>query len=56
MILYIILSLCFGVGSLVAFVVGWMRAPEWNLRTVMIIWTIALIIGLIGSGAGFAMR
>jgi hypothetical protein len=51
-ILCIVLAFCGGIGILIAFVVGWMRSSEWNFRNVMIIWTIALVIGLIGGGLG----
>ncbi len=55
-IVCILLSLCFGVGFLVAFVVGWQRSSEWNLKNVMIIYTVALLICFIGGGAGYALR
>lgn len=55
-IICLLLSLCFGVGSLVAFVVGWMRSSEWNLRTVMLIMTIALLVGLLGTGGTFVTQ
>jgi len=39
-----------GIGGLIAFVVGWMKSSEWNLKTVMLVWTVALVIylGLVG--------
>jgi len=35
----IILAFCTGVGPLIAFVYGWMKSTEWNLKKVMLAWT-----------------
>jgi hypothetical protein len=45
----ILLSLCCGIGSLVAFVYGWINTGAWNLRTVMLIWTVCVILLFIGG-------
>lgn len=51
-ILSIVLIIC-GIGPLIAFVYGWMRANEWGIRNIMLIWTICLLGGIIFSaGAG----
>ena len=50
----IVLLFCFGIGALIAFIYGWMKSSEWNLKNVMIIWTIAIVIGFL-SGAGGAV-
>ena len=52
----LVLLLCGAIGFIFAFVVGWMRSSEWQLRRIMIIWTVALVIGFISGGAGFALR
>ena len=49
-IVTIILILCTGIGSLIAFVVGWMNAAKWNIRNLMLAWTGA-IIGMMVLGA-----
>jgi hypothetical protein len=46
----ILLSLCCGLGGIVAFVYGWMRSSDWNIATVMKVWTVAFIVDLL---AGF---
>jgi hypothetical protein len=53
-IVCIVLVFC-GIGGLIAFVYGWMKANEWNLKNVMIIWTIAIVIGIIGGVGGVVM-
>jgi hypothetical protein len=40
----IILSLCGGLGTLIAFVFGWSRARQWNISRLMTVWTVALAI------------
>jgi len=47
----IVLAFC-GIGFLIAFVYGWMKSNEWGLKNVMIIWTVAWLIGFIFGGAG----
>ena len=43
----ILLSLCCGLGTIVAFIVGWMNADRWNMRTVMLFWTAIVIVHVI---------
>jgi hypothetical protein len=38
-----IIGLCFCVGWLIAFVFGWIRSSQWNIRGLMLIWTVAII-------------
>jgi hypothetical protein len=51
--------ICIGIGVLIAFVFGWMKASEWGIGKIMMIWTAALIAGFIchiiavALGAGF---
>jgi len=45
----ILLSLCCGLGGLVAFVYGWMRSSEWNIVQIMRIWTVAFIVDLLAG-------
>lgn len=42
-----VLSLCSGIGALIAFVYGWIKSSEWGLRKVMLAWTICLVINLV---------
>jgi hypothetical protein len=44
-----ILLLCCGIGGLVAFIYGWMKSTEWNIRNLMLAWTVAIIIGIVGN-------
>ena len=41
-----VLSLCTGIGALIAFVYGWIKSSEWGLRKVMLAWTICLVLNL----------
>jgi hypothetical protein len=43
----ILLLFCCGIGGLVAFIVGWMNAERWNIKNVMIIWTICFVVNII---------
>jgi hypothetical protein len=45
----IVLSLCCGLGSLVAFVYGWMKARQWNISNLMTVWTIAVVIQVVAG-------
>ena len=41
-----VLSLCTGVGALIAFIYGWIKSSEWGLRKVMLTWTVCLVLNL----------
>ncbi len=43
----IVLGFCCGIGSIIAFIVGWVNADRWNLRIVMLIWTAIIIVNII---------
>src|SRR5438128_12652665 len=38
------LSLCCGVGGLITFIYGWVKARDWNMVTLMTIWTVAFAV------------
>jgi hypothetical protein len=38
-IVCIVLAFCSGIGTLIAFVYGWIKASEWGLKKVMLAWT-----------------
>ena len=40
----IILAFCTGIGPLIAFVYGWIKAKEWDLKKVMLAWTVAIVL------------
>lgn len=43
-IVCIVLAICgFGLGALIAFVMGWVNAGKWNVQKIMPIWTAAAI-------------
>lgn len=46
----IILSFCTGIGTLIAFVYGWIKAAEWDIKKLMMAWTVCflLMIGAVG--------
>lgn len=43
--------------GLVAFIMGWVNAKQWNIQNVMLIWTACIVVGIIANlmGGGFAM-
>jgi len=55
-IVCIILTLCTGVGPLIAFIFGWMKATEWDIKKTMTYWTAAFVgqIVLVVLAIGFA--
>ncbi|HVS36441.1 MAG TPA: hypothetical protein VMS17_12820 [Gemmataceae bacterium] len=45
----IVLVFCGGIGALIAFIYGWVKSREWGLNNVMLIWTVCIVIGLVGG-------
>ncbi len=35
----IVLAFCAGIGALIAFIYGWVKAREWDLQKVMMVWS-----------------
>lgn|SRR5262249_12233324 len=54
-IVCIVLTLCFALGGLVAFIFGWINVQKWNIKNVMWIWTGAIIASIVLSIIGFSM-
>ena len=46
----IVLALCSGIGTLIAFVYGWIKAREWSLQKVMLSWTVCFVVQLVLVG------
>jgi hypothetical protein len=42
----ILLAFC-GIGALIAFVYGWMKANEWNIKNIMLAWTGCFVVGIL---------
>jgi len=45
-IVCIVLAFC-GIGFLIAFIYGWVKAREWNIQNIMIAWTVCVLIQLV---------
>jgi intracellular septation protein A len=45
----IVLLFCCGIGGLVTFVFGWIKAREWNMVQLMTIWSVAVGIGIVAG-------
>jgi hypothetical protein len=45
----IVLTFCCGVGPLITFVYGWVKASAWNISTLMTIWTVAIAIDVVAG-------
>lgn len=41
--------LCCGIGYLIAFIYGWIKAGEWGITNIMIIWSVCWVIGIIAG-------
>jgi hypothetical protein len=50
-IISLVLTPCFGIGPLIAFIAGWMNADKWGIRQLMLIYTVCVAIGVV-TGAG----
>jgi hypothetical protein len=48
-ILCIVLGFCCGLGGVIAFIYGWMKAGEWHIVNLMTVWTVAVAIGVVGG-------
>ena len=53
-IVCIVLTFCTGVGPLIAFVFGWMKATEWDLKKTMTYWTVAFVLQFVFIALVFA--
>jgi hypothetical protein len=42
----IVLILC-GIGPLVALIYGWIKADEWGIRNIMLIWTVCILLSIV---------
>jgi hypothetical protein len=47
-IVCIVLCFCV-VGQLIAFINGWMKSAEWNIRNIMIAWTVGILLQIAGA-------
>jgi hypothetical protein len=45
----ILLTFCCGVGTLITFVYGWIKAAEWKITNVMLVWTVAAAINIVAG-------
>lgn len=43
------LLLCWCVGPLVAFIMGWVKNAEWGIKNIMIAWTACIALGFVGG-------
>jgi hypothetical protein len=45
----IVLTRCCGLGGLIAFIYGWVKAGEWKIGNLMTVWTVAFAIDIVAS-------
>jgi hypothetical protein len=48
-IVSLVLVLCCGIGGLIAFVYGWIKSGEWQIMPIMLVWTGAIIVGILAG-------
>jgi hypothetical protein len=46
----VVLSMCCGLGGLVAFVYGWTKARQWDMSNLMTVWSVAVAINVVVAG------
>jgi hypothetical protein len=51
----LVLFLVCGIGMLLAFIYGWMKAAEWNINNLMLAWTGCILVGMVTGGLMVAM-
>lgn len=51
----IVLLPCCGIGYLLALIMGWVKSSEWNIKTLMLVWTGAFLVNFVLSGMAAAM-
>ncbi len=49
-IICIVLTFCTGVGPLIAFIYGWMKSTEWDIKKIMTYWTVAFALQFVFVG------
>ncbi|HEY7312231.1 MAG TPA: hypothetical protein VH643_22900 [Gemmataceae bacterium] len=47
-----VLAFACGIGTFITYIFGWMKSKEWNLSTIMLIWTVAWVLLLVGGFMG----
>jgi hypothetical protein len=45
----LVLTLCCGLGGLITFVCGWVKAAEWKIVNLMTVWTVAFAITVVAG-------
>jgi hypothetical protein len=50
-----IVTVCCGIGYIIALVVGWQNADRWGIRQLMLIFSISFGLGILLSAVGQAM-
>lgn len=50
----IVLVLCAGIGALIAFVYGWIKSGEWDIKNIMLAWTGAIVLNILLTILGYA--
>ncbi len=46
-IVCIVLTFCTGLGPIIAFIYGWTKAAEWDMKNIMKYWTIAFVLQIV---------
>ena len=46
----VVLLPCCLIGYFLAFIMGWVKSGEWNIKTLMLIWTVVLLVNLVAGG------
>jgi hypothetical protein len=48
-ITFIVLALCCGLGGIIEFIYGWVKATPWGIQNIMLVWTASLVLMIIGG-------
>lgn len=54
-----ILLFCLGIGQFVTLIIGWMKSTEWNIKNMMLVYTVAFFLGpalVVGGYVSYALK
>ena len=54
-IICLVTLLCCGIGYFIALVYGWIKVKEWDIKNIMVAWTIAFALGSVLNGIAFVL-
>lgn len=54
-IISLVLMFCSGIGYFITLIYGWMKSSEWNMKGLMMAYTVSFVLGAVLAFAGYGM-